>query len=293
MRILDFVNKLDEAFDVKALSDEYLKQAAAVDPNAQYKPRMLISPEAATAELNRRSGVAPATQPGTLKAGDGSTVVSGDGTPVRAGTEPVPTPAPAPAEPAPVATATPVAPPADVNATPIPAQPDPNADNSGAGPAATTNFDSMSFGTAFKTARNQGLKQFNWKGKPYTTQTANEVPKKTTPAPASSQKVMPKLPTAVDAGIIPQPAPVVTDPSKPGFDFKKASAAVMGSDQKAAPTTGPQGQPLVKGPDGSMGYYMNPVVKKGWQAVIPAPVKEEVGFTNESLDRIVSLVHYR
>jgi len=201
--------------------------------------------------------------------------------------------APAPAEPAPVATATPVAPPADVNAKPLPAQSDPNADNSGASPAATTDFDSMSFGTAFKTARNQGLKQFTWKGKPYTTQTSNEVPKKTTPAPSSSQKVMPKLPSAVDVGIVPQPAPVVTDPSKPGFDFKKASAAVMGSDQKAAPTTGPQGQPLVKGPDGSMGYYMNPVVKKGWQAVIPAPVKEEVGFTDESLDRIVSLVHYR
>jgi len=291
MRILDFMN---EAFDVKALSDEYLKQAAAVDPNAQYKPRMLVSPETARAELDRRAGVAPATQPGTLRASDGSAVVSGDGTPVRAGTEVVPpAPAPAAAEPAPAAVATPVATPGEVNATPIPPQADSKADNSGAGPAATTDFDSMSFGTAFKTARNQGLKQFNWKGKPYTTQTANEVPKKTAPAPSSSQKVMPKLPPELDTGIFKQPAPVVTDPSKPGFDFKKASAAVMGSDQKAAPTTGPQGQPLVKGPDGSMGYYMNPVVKKGWQAVIPAPVKEEVGFTNESLDRIVSLVHYR
>lgn len=291
MRLLDFADNLLEAFDIKALGDEYLKQAAAVDPNAQYKPRMLVSPEAAKAELDRRSGKTPATVPGTLKAGDGSTVVSGDGTPVQAGTQPAPVAAPTPATEPTAAVATPVPDQTPVAATPIPAN-DPTADNSGAPPAATTNFDSMSFGTAFKTARNQGLKQFTWKGKPYTTQTANEVPKKTTP-PQSSQKVTPKLPPELDTGIFKQPAPVVTDPSKPGFDFKKASAAVMGSDQKAAPTTGPQGQPLIKGPDGSMGYYLNPVTKKSWQAVIPAPVKEDVGFTNESLERIVSLIHHR
>lgn len=302
MRILDFVNKLDEAFDVKALSDEYLKQAAAVDPNAQYKPRMLISPEAATAELNRRSGVAPATQPGTLKAGDGSTVVSGDGTPVRAGTEPVPTPAPAPAEPTPVATSTPVAPPADVNATPIPAQPDPNADNSGAGPAATTNFDSMSFGTAFKTARNQGLKQFNWKGKPYSTQMAGETPK-----PATGKEAPPGLQQKLQPGSSQKVAPAATSATSIPADASKAEPYwVNGTRYEWQMKGGGRGtaatgswQPTAAPGDKlqwnstrarSMSNYTGPDSQYG---KAPAAVAESTGFTDENLERIVSLVHYR
>jgi hypothetical protein len=49
----------------------------------------------------------------------------------------------------------------------------------------------------------------------------------------------------------------------------------------SVPTTGPQGQPLIKGSDGSMGYYLNPVVKKGWQVVVPAPANESIRYDIE------------
>ena len=42
------------------------------------------------------------------------------------------------------------------------------------GQTAQQNYDSMPFAQAFAAARKAGLKQFNWKGKPYTTQTASE-----------------------------------------------------------------------------------------------------------------------
>ena len=45
----------------------------------------------------------------------------------------------------------------------------------GAKPSTTQpNYDDMPFGQAFAAARKAGLKQFTWKGKPYTTQTASE-----------------------------------------------------------------------------------------------------------------------
>lgn len=58
-------------------------------------------------------------------------------------------------------------------------------DNSGAAPAAATNFDSMPFGKAFQTAQAQGLKQFTWKGKPYAVQAkpAAQAAKPAKPAP--------------------------------------------------------------------------------------------------------------
>lgn len=287
MRILDFMN---EAFDVKALSDDYLKQAAAVDPNAQYKPRMLVSPETAQAELDRRSGKAPTTQPGTLKAGDGSTVVSGDGTPVRAGTEVVP-PAPAPAPAAPAAepvVVTPVAPPGDTTATPLPPQADSGADNSGAAPAATTNFDSMSFGTAFKTARNQGLKQFNWKGKPYSTQMAGETPK---PAPGSAQKVAPTTsaaPAATSAASIPADASKTEPYWVNGTRYEWKTSRAGGSWQATAqPGDKLQWNATRKR---SNSNYTGPDSQYGKET---AAVAESTGFTDEALERIVSLVHYR
>lgn len=55
------------------------------------------------------------------------------------------------------------------------------------GPAVT---DSMSFGQAFRTARQGGAKDFTWKGRKYTTQTASEAPKSAPrqTAPAQSQR---------------------------------------------------------------------------------------------------------
>ena len=61
---------------------------------------------------------------------------------------------------------------------------DTTADNSGAPPAAATNFDSMPFGKAFQTAQAQGLKQFSWKGKPYAVKAKPaQAAKPTKPAP--------------------------------------------------------------------------------------------------------------
>ena len=130
-----------------------------------------------------------------------------------------------------------------------------------AGGAAKVNRDDMPFGQAFAAARAAGEKQFTWKGKPYTTELAK-------PGAATAKPAAPAAPAAPAQGAKPfdptqytkvatQPAAPVMDPSKPGFDFKKASAAA----NTAAPA-----KPLPKLPE-STGY-------------------------NE-IDRLVSLVNYK
>ena len=299
MRILDIVNNLSEAaFDLSAVPVDVLK--AVVDPNATMKPRVLYSAADAQAELDRRAGKTPSAPqevPGTLKAGDGSVVTSGDGTPVQAGTQKVTPPAPAPAaEPAPAAVATPVADPAAVQAQPVPPASDPTADNSGAPPAATTNFDSMSFGTAFKTARNQGLKQFTWKGKPYSTQLAGETPKATTPQsnqkaapvqPGSSQKVAPDL-SALQSGVGAIPAdankaePYWVNGTRYEWKTNRGGggwqATAQPGDKLQWNSTRNRSSSNFTGPDSQYGKQ---------------PTAESTGFTDENLERIVSLVHYR
>lgn len=88
---------------------------------------------------------------------------------------------------------------------------------------AAPNRDSMPFGQAFADARAKGEKQFTWKGKPYAVKLAPTAPAAKPVAPAApTQKELPQ-------GMFKAPAQsgqaTVMDPNKPGFDFKKASAA--------------------------------------------------------------------
>ena len=95
----------------------------------------------------------------------------------------------------------------------------------------------QTFGQAFKAARASGAKEFDYKGKKYSTAVKGE-------NPALDAAMKPKAPTAPTAPTAPRspaapaqsgqatPAapgqsgqPPVMDPNKPGFDFKKASAA--------------------------------------------------------------------
>jgi hypothetical protein len=64
------------------------------------------------------------------------------------------------------------------------------------------------------------------------------------------------------------------------------------------PNKDPRGNPLIKDKNGNLGYYNNPAVpNKGFTIVVPAKyataTNEGIGFANEDLSRIVSLVHYR
>ena len=148
-----------------------------------------------------------ATVPGTLKAGDGSTVVDGSGAPVQAGTQPAPAAA-APAAAAPTAadqedadmgaamTANAqaangvntagqnVTMPNGINPeTGTPTTPQQAATPA---PAAAPNYDTMPFGQAFGAARKAGAKDFTWKGKKYAVTMA---PKQAaTPTPAGTVK---------------------------------------------------------------------------------------------------------
>jgi len=112
----------------------------------------------------------------------------------------------------------------------------------------------QTFGQAFKAARASGAKEFDYKGKKYSTAVKGENPaldaamagKKpaapatpaTPTAPAQSgqatpaapmQKELPpgfnKQPPELPLGTASKPSAPVMDPNKPGFDFKKASAA--------------------------------------------------------------------
>lgn len=322
MRLLDFAEHLAEAFDIKALGDDYLKQAAAVDPNAEYKPRMLVTPEAAKAELARRAGTptaAPATVPGTLKAGDGSTVVSGDGTPVQAGTQaaPAPTPAPAPAAaPEPAVVGGPIATP-QVTATPLPA----------AAPA-----------TPAKKQWAPGVLGMGSTGKEVTDlQTRLGVPatgtfdQKTKDAVVALQTKLgikadgaygPQT-KAADVKATPAPAPAATD--KRPVD---ATGKPIKNDQMVVPATADKKEPYwvngtryeykMKGggrgtaPTGNWEVTAEPGEKLQWNSTRnrsssnytgpdsqygktpePATTAESIGFANDELNRIVSLVHHR
>jgi hypothetical protein len=162
---------------------------------------------------------------GGLFSGKPVTDANPDGTAKTPAAAPTPTPAPAP-------TATPVA-----NAVAASGQPD---DATGvdaaaaaqagqpaqsAQPAAPTNRDSMTFGQAFKDARNKKEPKFTWKGKEYTTQLA------------------PATPTATaSVGALPSALPQATGQGKAG----PTVAAAAGQDPKNPlnkPQTGQSGMP--------------------------------------------------
>lgn len=182
-------------------AQQLVAKAGLPDPNASPEqmvanmqkamptPQEMMAQQQARMQANKTK-TAAATVPGTLKAGDGSTVVDGSGAPVQAGTQPAPAVA-APAVPAapevPAAPAVPAAP--EVLAAPAatpaaaPAQaatPAPTA----AAPAAAPNYDTMPFGQAFGAARKAGAKDFMWKGKKYAVQMAPKQAATPKPAPA-------------------------------------------------------------------------------------------------------------
>lgn len=187
------------------------------------------------------------------------------------------TPAPTPAAEPESAVATPVAPQTDVQAAPIPAAADATADNSGAPPTATTDFDSMPFGKAFQTARAQGLKQFNWKGKPYSTELAK---------PASNQSGM-------SANVAPAGQPPATA-SKPSL------GTVKGATQAIPTTPAPAGN---AGGAGKNATFNASELAAAREALKDPKLgaKDRAYYTDmlarqpksESIERLVSLVHYR
>jgi len=104
-----------------------------------------------------------------------------------------------------------------------------------AGQAAPAN---QTFGQAFKAARASGAKEFDYKGKKYSTAQKGENPALDAAMAKQKAPTAPTPPTAPAAPTAPAqsgqatPAapgqsgqPPVMDPNKPGFDFKKASAA--------------------------------------------------------------------
>jgi hypothetical protein len=137
-------------------------------------------------------------------------------------------------------------------ATTIPGGPE-----TAAGGPATAAPANQTFGQAFAAARKSGAKEFDYKGKKYSTAQKGENPaldaamagKKptapTTPAtptaPAQSGQATPAAPMqkelppgigkppVLPLGTASKPPAPVMDPNKPGFDFKKASAAAMGT----------------------------------------------------------------
>ena len=208
-------------------AQQLVAKAGLPDPNASPEqmvanmqkamptPQEMMAQQQARMQANKAK-TAAATVPGTLKAGDGSTVVDSSGAPVQAGTQPAPAVA-APAVPAapevPAAPAVPAAP--EVPAAPaVPATPPaapgaatgvnaqgqnvtmPNGINPETGtvttpqqaatpaPAAAPNYDTMPFGQAFGAARKAGAKDFMWKGKKYAVQMAPKQAATPKPAPA-------------------------------------------------------------------------------------------------------------
>ena len=207
-------------------AQQLVAKAGLPDPNASPEqmvanmqkamptPQEMMAQQQARMQANKAKTAA--TVPGTLKAGDGSTVVDGSGAPVQAGTQPAPA-APAapaapevPAAPAVAATATTAADQDDADmgaamtanaqaATPAPAAAAPAATPAQAAtpvpaaaptaaptaaPAAAPNYDTMPFGQAFGAARKAGAKDFMWKGKKYAVQMAPKQAATPKPAPA-------------------------------------------------------------------------------------------------------------
>lgn len=133
-------------------------------------------------------------------------------------------------------------------------------------------------------------------------QFADKVPQlKQTPAATDAQKVIPVPAGGMMTGKDLLGRPVMK--GSPNDVSDKASSAFKpelstldaGNAQKVTPTLDPRGKPLVKDKNGNLGYYNNPVVpNKGFTIVTPAAqVKENIGFMDDELNRIVSLVHHR
>lgn len=197
-------------------AQQLVAKAGLPDPNASPEqmvanmqkamptPQEMMAQQQARMQANKAK-TAAATVPGTLKAGDGSTVVDGSGAPVQAGTQPAPAVA-APAAPAvpaapevPAAPAVPATAPAAAAPTAAAPQPAPApvaggdtgevpgvTTQTGAVPqqAAAPNYDTMPFGQAFGAARKAGAKDFTWKGKKYAVQMAPKQAATPKPAPA-------------------------------------------------------------------------------------------------------------
>lgn len=76
--------------------------------------------------------------------------------------------------------------------------------------AAPSNFDGLSFDKAFAAARKQGLSQFDWKGKPFTTNLA--------PSAATDPNNLSIADARTATSASPGTAPTALTPSQPGFD---------------------------------------------------------------------------
>lgn len=179
--------------------------------------KVTLNPDGSVPPTQTVNGVTMNAPANAIRTGSGGIVTSGNGAAVTSGTPPATPPAAAGAN-APgaatgadmdAATAVPGTPVADAvaasgqpdDATGVDAAVAAQQDNSGAPPAAATNFDTMPFKQAFKTAQAQGLKQFNWKGKPYAVALAS--PQAGKPAAPTVGKLPMKQQAAVAAGTDP------------------------------------------------------------------------------------------
>lgn len=137
----------------------------------------------------------------------------------------------------------------------------------GASPAAPANRDAMPFGKAFADAKAKGESQFTWKGKPYAVQLAKPA------APARD----PKGAYRGDRTEVTPPAPY-----NAAKDSQKANVG-----QAAALTA----------PNQSSAETARLARQKPAPAATPAQIAartfESVGFQDDELSRIVSLVHHR
>lgn len=295
MRIFDFVDKIDGVL------------AEALAERVQYDKDGNKLPGLADAIKAKQDAQNQPTVPGTLKAGDGSTVVSGDGTPVQAGTQAAPTAAPAQAaEPATEPTVTPVAEPT-ATATPLPAQPAPAPKQwakgvlgmGSSGPEVTElqkrlglNPDGK-FGPQTRDAVINLQKKLGVKADgAYGPQTKAADEKQSSD---SSQKVVPPAPTPT------------TDPM--GADDGASIMAAAGTSP-----TAPTAPPSAPVQDDALKYAIQQGIKMGLPDVSPTSQRiadmakfyranpteiklkessDDIGFANDELNRLVSLVHYR
>lgn len=171
----------------------------------------------------------------------------------------------------PVATAAPVAEPAAVPAAAPAVTP---AAEPAVTPAATTpkNRDTMSFGQAFADARKGGEKTFTWRGKPYTTDVAKPKPANITTTPKTvspSQLARPSQGGMQTIG---------ADPMTTSPQYKQLLATLNATFQSGGAESPAYKQAFAN---------FNAFVAKN------KPVSETTSFTDDSVQRIVSLVHYR
>lgn len=121
--------------------------------------------------------------------------------------------------------------------TPVAEPPAIAATDLGAAKPAAQSTDNLSFGAAFKQARQSGATQFTWRGKPYSTALASEKPKPATPAPKeptpTTEQPAPANPTEPSA-----PAATSAAPAKPPAGnaiIAKASAPANNSPRSIYP----------------------------------------------------------